>query len=47
MERDPVYGEEEPDEMIRCILCGETMLKGEWPLHDCDIIPWEEADLSD
>ncbi len=43
---DNPYGEQEPpDVMVRCILCGEEMEKRDFPLHDCDIIPFEEIAL--
>jgi len=38
IEREP------PIEWVRCILCGETMDRNEYDIHDCDIVPFEEAD---
>jgi hypothetical protein len=41
--KDPAYDEEVPEVWVRCILCGETMPKDEFEIHDCDIIGWEEV----
>jgi hypothetical protein len=41
--KDPLYDEETPEVWVRCILCGETMLKEEFEIHDCDVIPFEEV----